>query len=175
MRLFTLKWPQFVALVLGLCGIFVVLAIIPMRDISEALDHLDLKGYEQEFGFEVGLVPATAFNGPSEGWGIASVTPGGWMDRAGVRSGDVVFERHGYDFGELRWAIERAAAGETACFVVSGPEDRFRTGRDVCLEGRRSVKPDSRFTALCLEGRRGIRNESYRRTRLARPLASSPK
>lgn len=142
MRLFTLDWPQFVALVLGLCGILVVLAIILMRDISEALLHLDLKRYEQEFGFEVGLVPATAFNGPREGWwGIVSVTPGGWMDRAGVRSGDVVFERHGYSFGELHWAIEQAAAGETACFVVSGQEDRFRTGRDVCLEGRRSVKP----------------------------------
>jgi hypothetical protein len=137
MPLFTLDWPQFVVLVLGLCAILAIMAIILMRDIGDALVRHDLKGYEREFGFDLGLVPGSPASPPHERWwGIASVTPGGWMDRAGVRSGDVVFDRHGSGLGHLLWAIEQAASGQTACFVVIGADDRRRHGRDVCLDGR---------------------------------------
>ncbi len=68
MRLFTLGWPQFVVLGLGLCAIYVIMAIILIRDISEALVRLDLKRYEQEFGFEMGLMPGSPSDGPRDGW-----------------------------------------------------------------------------------------------------------
>jgi hypothetical protein len=141
MRLFTLDWPQFVVLVLGLCAILVIMTIMLMRNIGDALIRLDLKRYEREFGFEMGLVPGYPSGQPHDGWwGIASITPGGWMERAGVRSGDVVFDRHGSGLATLLWAIEQAAAGQTACFVVIGAEDRRRHDRDVCLEGRPGAK-----------------------------------
>jgi predicted metalloprotease with PDZ domain len=132
-----LGWPQFVALVAGLCTVAVVLAIIMERDISEALSRLEVRQYEQEFGFEVGLVKGFPM-GPTAGmWGIARVTPGGAMDRAGMRSGDLVFNRHGYDFTELSSAISEAVNGRTACvFVMSTEEARTGSGRDVCLKGK---------------------------------------
>jgi hypothetical protein len=52
-----------------------------------------------------------------------------------VRNGDVVFDRHGYGLATLLWAIEQAAGGQTACFVVVSAEDGRRHDRDVCLEG----------------------------------------
>ncbi len=48
--------------------------------------------------------------------------------------------RHGSGLATLLQAIEHAAAGSTACFVVVGEENGRRQGRDVCLEGRPGPK-----------------------------------
>jgi predicted metalloprotease with PDZ domain len=132
----TLGWPQFVALVAGLCTIAAVVTIMLQRDISEYFHRLEVRPYEQELGFEIGLVKGFP-NAPKEGWwGIAHVTPGGAMHRAGLRSGDLVFSYHGYAFSELRWVIGEAVRGRTACvFVMNAEERRTGSGREVCLKG----------------------------------------
>lgn len=133
----TLGWPQFVALVAAL---FTTAAVVVMvmfeRDISEHFHRLVVHQYERELGFEIGLVKGFS-DAPEEGrWGIAHVTPGGAMHRAGLRSGDLVFSYHGYAFSELSWVISEAAMGRTACvFVMNAEEARTGSGRDVCLKG----------------------------------------
>lgn len=134
-RLITLGWPQFFALAAGLCALGIVLVIVLGRDTSEALYRLEVGEYEQEFGFEVGLVKGFPEGPPAGMWGIVSVTPGGRMDKAGIRSGDLVFNRHGYAFTELSWAIREAARGRAVCVVVVNAEEaRTGSGRKVCLK-----------------------------------------
>src|SRR5829696_9878208 len=134
-RLMTLGWPQFVALAVGLLTIAVVVAIMSERDIFESLYRLEVRQHQQMLGFEVGRVQGFP-DGPPEGiWGITHVTPGGAMDRAGIRSGDIVFNHHGYHFTELSGAINEAASGRTACvFVMNAEEARAGSGREVCFK-----------------------------------------
>jgi hypothetical protein len=133
MRLMTLGWPQFVAVAHGLLAVAVVVAVILERDISESLYRLEVRQSQQKLGFEVGLLKGFPYGPPEGTWGIIHVTPGGTMDRAGMRSGDVVFNRHGYNFTELSGAISEAASGRTACvFVINAEGTRSGSGREVC-------------------------------------------
>src|SRR6476659_5285226 len=92
MRLITLDGRRFFVLILGLCLIALAIYLVLERDIAELFYRLDVRRYEQRLGFEIGQFPV----GPTAGvWGIVSVTPGGAMDQAGMRSGDVVFNAHG--------------------------------------------------------------------------------
>jgi len=136
-RLITLGWRQWVALAAGLCMVAIAVTLMLERDVVETLYRLDVGGYEQKLGFRIGRVKGFA-RGPAVAmWGIASVTPGGIMDQAGLRSGDVVFSRHGYAFADLRWAIEEAERGRPACMVVINAESaRAGSGREVCLQPR---------------------------------------
>jgi hypothetical protein len=55
-RSITLGWPQFVAVVVGVCTVVVVGAILSMHDIYEVVYRHMVLQYEHAFGFEVGLV-----------------------------------------------------------------------------------------------------------------------
>lgn len=133
MGLVTLGWPQFVALGLGLCGLAAVWSILLERWFTETYNRHQVRQYEREFGFEVGVVT----DAEDGGWGIARVTPGGAMHRAGVRDGDIVFSYHGYSFAELRGILEDVTAGKTTCFiVVNAVEFTKSSSREVCLEGK---------------------------------------
>ena len=64
------------------------------------------------------------------------------MDRAGMRSGDIVFNYHGYDFTELSGAISEATSGRIACvFVMNAEEARTGSGRQVCLNTPKTSSP----------------------------------
>jgi hypothetical protein len=59
------------------------------------------------------------------------------MDRAGLRSGDVVLTSHTGGFADSHWALVEANAGRKACLDVSSAADRLAgryTTREVCLE-----------------------------------------
>jgi hypothetical protein len=136
-RLMTLDWPQFAALVVCLLAIAIVLAVILKGDLVETFHRLDLRQYEQKLGFHMGLVKGFPM-GPPEGiWGITHVTVGGTMDRAGMRSGDILFNYHLYGATELSWAIREAAKGKTACVpAMSVDEARAGAGREICFNGK---------------------------------------
>ena len=131
----TLGWPQFVAMVVGLCTVLVVWAILAMYDIYDGVYRQMVVPYEQAFGFEVGVVKGHPSNASSELWGIVHVMPGGIMDRAGLRVGDYVVGSH-TSFPELYGAIQAATEGRSECFAVINVEDaRVGTYRSrlVCL------------------------------------------
>lgn len=110
-----------------------------LDDISERLYQLAVRRHERDFGFEVGLVRDWPHASTGGWWAIVRVTPGGRMDRAGVRSGDAVFTYHGAGFASLHRAVTEAAAGRTGCMDVINIEDarkgRFMT-REVCVNDR---------------------------------------
>jgi predicted metalloprotease with PDZ domain len=119
-------------------AVIVIIALGPY-EFPEVLYRLALRDYEQDFGFEIGLVkdwPRTSGQGM---WGIVRVRPGGRMDRAGVRTGDAVFSYHGTGFGALHWAVTEAVAGRSACLDLINVEEvhagRF-SSREVCLKGK---------------------------------------
>lgn len=131
----TLGWPQFVAMVFGLCAVLVVWAILAAYDIYDGFYRQMVVPYEQAFGFEVGLVKGHPSDPPSGVWGIVRVTPGGIMDRAGLRAGDYVVGTH-TSFPELYGAIHAATEGRSECFAVINVEDaRAGTYRSrlICL------------------------------------------
>ena len=134
LRLITLGGPQFATLVVGLATIAVVLALALVWDVSEALARFEVRQYEQKLGFEVGLIKGFQWGPPDGLWGIVSVTAGSRMEKAGMRSGDVVLSTHGYGLTELSWAVRESARGGTACVWVANAEEA-RTGsrREVCL------------------------------------------
>ena len=134
--LITLGWPQFVALAVSLFALSVTLAIVLVFDVTESLYRFDVQQYEQRLGFEVGMVKGLPPDPSYARCGFVRVTPGGVMDRAGMRSGDILFRYHGDVFSQLSWAIREAAEGRTACvFVINAEEARTGSGRDVCLKG----------------------------------------
>lgn len=134
LRLITLGGPQFAMLVVGLGTITVVLALALVWDVSEALCRIEARQYEQKLGFELGLVKGFPMGPPDGLWGVVGVTAGSRMDKAGMRSGDVVFSRHGHGLTELSWAIRESARGRTACvFVANAEEARTGSRREVCL------------------------------------------
>ncbi|SRR6266487_5549639 len=64
------------------------------------LDHFVRPGLEREFGFTAGTVRLPAEAGELNTFGIIAVTPGGVLEKAGVRPGDLpVGYRHGFSTG----------------------------------------------------------------------------
>ena len=134
LQLITLGGPQFATLVVGLGTFAVVLALALVWDVSEVLSRIEARKYEQKLGFELGLVKGFRMGPPDGLWGIVAVKAGSRMDKAGMRSGDVVFSRHGYALTELAWAIRESARGGRACvFVANAEEARTGSRREVCL------------------------------------------
>lgn len=136
-RLITLGWSQFVALLAGLCSVVVVAAILASHAIYEIVYRAMAQQYERPLGFEIGLVKRGFGGPPVDAWGIVRVTPGGIMDRAGLRASDYVVGTHS-SFPELYGAISAALEGGIECFAVVNADDA-RTGayksRLVCLVG----------------------------------------
>ncbi len=58
------------------------------------LDHFVRPGLEREFGFTAGTVRLPAEAGALSMFGVVAVTPGGVLERAGVRSGDLPIGYH---------------------------------------------------------------------------------
>lgn len=134
----TLGWPQFVTLGSGLCTVAIVMSILSMRDIDEVVYRYMVVPYEQAFGFEVGLVTSPPGAPDLRRWGIARVTPGGIMDRAGLRSGDYIVGTH-TSFPEFYSALDAVAEGRSTCVAVINIEDAaagtYRS-RLACMEGK---------------------------------------
>ena len=83
-----------------------------------------LPGHEQEFGFHGGMIrpPDSEYSV----YGIASVVPGGRLDRAGVKAGDIPVEHHG-GMWSFYYALEEAAEGREGRFkVVSDLRDWYQ-------------------------------------------------
>jgi S1-C subfamily serine protease len=74
-----------------------------------------LPGYESEFGFHGGAIRSPGSE--SSVYGIASVVPGGRLDRAGAKAGDIPVEYHD-GMMSFYYALKEAAAGEESTFTV---------------------------------------------------------
>jgi hypothetical protein len=121
----TLGWTQYLVVIFGLCTVAFVaeLGCEPYAGLSEEIARVASLEYQQEFGFEIGLIPLRA-DGEGQAWsGIARVTPGGRFDRVDIRGGDFIFTYHGAPFSALQWALHSAAAGETACLELQNVEE----------------------------------------------------
>jgi hypothetical protein len=119
-------------------------AIILLLIYPVGLDFLakdNVLTHRAAFGFDVGGV--TTDSGEMT-WGITRVTPGGLAERAGLRSGDVIFTNHGTPGSFLEWALHAASTGTEACLDVRNMPARLagmRLDRTVCLGSERTVDP----------------------------------
>jgi hypothetical protein len=145
MRLVTLGWPQFVAVALSLCLLAAGLTfVLLMPWISQAFYIYQVRQYEKDFGFEYGRLKGVP-NEPMLGWeGFIRVTPGGAMDRAGFRSGDIIHSQYGRERQGLLGGLEAVTEGRTICFfVVNSAESHRSPGRTVCLDAKPREGPGS--------------------------------
>jgi hypothetical protein len=94
----TLGMAQLVVLsaTLGITLPLVVLLIWP-REIHDAyVDHFFGDTLQRNYGFRVGEIRLHGTEGEPIRWRvITEVTPGGWLDQAGVRPGDTPWDFHG--------------------------------------------------------------------------------
>jgi hypothetical protein len=128
-------WSRY-AIVSSALALFVVILLIPLSPglYEEAVQRFLLPDYESEFGFHGGWVR------PAESeysvFGIASVAPGGRLDRAGVKSGDIPV----YGPTALYEALKDSTQGRRGRFmVVSRVDDWFKDrqkAREITLDPR---------------------------------------
>jgi hypothetical protein len=133
--------PQFVVLVSGLLLTPFFLGALFYPVAAEHLARQDIRPFRAAFGFDVGDVPAEDGH---LSWGITRVTPGGLVERAGLRPGDVFPTHHGHRSGVLLEALRQAAAEQEACFHVRNMPARLaglRLDRTVCLGSARTADP----------------------------------
>ena len=109
-------WTRYAVVSTGLALLVItILFIVWPWPYAIVVRRILLPSYEQEFGFHGGMIrpPDSEYSV----YGIASVVPGGWLDRAGVKAGDIPVEYHG-GMWSLYYALEEAAEGREAEFAV---------------------------------------------------------
>ena len=132
-RMPLLGWPQLVVLIGGVLLVFVTIVLLIHPAPVEALMRRDVLAYRDAFGFDVGTMKDEFGD---EWWGFTRIARGGAAERAGLRVDDVLYSQ-GTSASQLVRALERASAGQPACFTVYNVRDQPRVRealREVCLE-----------------------------------------
>lgn len=117
-------WLRYAAIasLLGLLVITVLFVIWPWLH-GMVIQRLVLPGYEKEFGFHGGMIR------PSDTdysvYGIASVVPGGRLERAGVRAGDIP-AAYGGGMWDFYYALTEASEGREGTFSVVTTLQEYR-------------------------------------------------
>ncbi len=114
---FRSAWARFL---LVLSGVLLVAVIILLTTwpwpYAFVARRLLLPTYESEFGFHGGAIrpPGSEYSH----YGIASVVPGGRLDRAGAKAGDIPVDYHLDGALSFYYALKAASAGEESSFTV---------------------------------------------------------
>ena len=109
-------WTRYAIVSTGLVLLVItILLIIWPWPYALVVQRMLLPAHEQEFGFHGGMIrpPDSEYSV----YGIASVVPGGRLDRAGVKAGDIPVEYHG-GMWSFYYALEDAAEGREGRFTV---------------------------------------------------------
>lgn len=77
----------------GIVLVFTFIFIANVYHWGDMYAELAIKRFERSFGFVVGAVVVSDHHGQRRRWGVVSVVPDGALDRAGIRAGDIPFER----------------------------------------------------------------------------------
>ena len=113
---FRSSWTRFGLVLTGLVLVVVIILFtIWPWPYAFVVRRFLLPGYESEFGFHGGAIRPPGAD--SSAYGIASVVPGGRLDRAGVKAGDIPVEYHD-GMMSFYYALKAAAAGEESTFTV---------------------------------------------------------
>lgn len=114
---FRSAWARFLLVLSGvvLVAVIILLTIWPWPYAFVAR-RLLLPTYESEFGFHGGAIrpPGSEYSA----YGIASVVPGGRLDRAGAKAGDIPVDYHLDGALSFYYALKAASAGEESSFTV---------------------------------------------------------
>jgi len=112
--LIRLSWRDFVVIVAVATSLAAIFAVLLAPDLEDRYARRAVKQFEPEFGFETGIITVSDPTGKYATWGITAVTPGGRLDRLGLRAGDVPFDYHGRAATWLYDALREASQGKSA-------------------------------------------------------------
>jgi hypothetical protein len=124
-----LAWAQWIATVGGLSmALLAIPAVLYEDTYGEFLARVAIPTYQQDYGFEWGLLPVRWPSGHnSYVWGIVRVVPGGEFERQGVKEGDVPFGFHN-GILEMHAALACNYSGHATSLDVINA-DEIRGGR----------------------------------------------
>jgi hypothetical protein len=114
---FRSAWARFGVVLSGLVLVVVIILLTvwpwPYAFVAR---RLLLPTYESEFGFHGGAIRPPGAE--SSAYGIASVVPGGRLDRAGAKAGDIPVDYHLDGALSFYYALKAASQGEEGSFTV---------------------------------------------------------
>ncbi len=129
------SWIRYGAVVAGLVLVLATTVFVAWPWLyEEAVLRVFLPQYESEFGFHGGWIRPVDFE--YSVYGIASVVPGGRLERAGVKAGDLPV----YGPVALYDALEDVHAGRPGRFRVVADVRDWRRDRDLAREIRLAPK-----------------------------------
>jgi hypothetical protein len=117
-------WIQY-SVVVALLGAVVLSVAIVVSPLLNAwlVEYVLLPSYETEFGFRGGRNSASDTSDSYAGYAIIEVTPGGILDTAGARNGDIPVDHHS-GLIVFYTALYHARNGESGTFVVVSSDKR---------------------------------------------------